>query len=176
MMSIIKKIVIIFSILIITSLSVIADTYVKGYTRSDGTSVKGHYRSSPNGTVTDNYSYYGNTNPHTGKTGSNKYKDDPSSPYYEGGYSGGSSSYIGLKLPNSNIDYTKTLEIIANKNKLIYQIENKLSDRGYWFIDKNSTLDWNSERAIKSEQRKNNIPITGILDMATLEVLGISID
>ena len=74
-MNILKKIIIIFSILIITSLSVIADTYVKGYTKSDGTSVKGHYRSSPNGTVTDNYSYYGNTNPYTGKTGSNKYKN-----------------------------------------------------------------------------------------------------
>ena len=70
-MNFLKKIIIIFSIIVLTSLTVIADTYVKGYTRSDGTVVKGHYRSSPNGTVTDNYSYYGNTNPYTGKTGTN---------------------------------------------------------------------------------------------------------
>ena len=46
-----------------------ADVYVRGYTRSNGTYVQGHYRSSPNSTVTDNYSYCGNVNPHTGKVG-----------------------------------------------------------------------------------------------------------
>lgn len=174
-MNFLKKIIIIFSIIVLTSLTVIADTYVKGYTRSDGTVVKGHYRSSPNGTVTDNYSYYGNTNPYTGKTGTNKYKNDPSSPYYNSGYTGSSSTYSGLKLPK-NDQYLRTLEINANKGRLIKQIETRLSDRGYWFIDKDYTLDWNSERAIKSEQKKNNIPATGILDMATLDILGISID
>ena len=33
------------------------DVYVKGYTRKDGTYVAPHVRSSPNSTVTDNYSY-----------------------------------------------------------------------------------------------------------------------
>ena len=49
-----------------------AQTYVPGYTRSNGTYVKGHYRSSPNSTQRDNYSTYGNTNPYTGKKGSKK--------------------------------------------------------------------------------------------------------
>jgi hypothetical protein len=44
----------------------LADQYVHGYTRSDGTYVQGHYRSSPDGTVTNNYSYEGNVNPYTG--------------------------------------------------------------------------------------------------------------
>ena len=50
-----------------------ADTYVRGYTRSNGTRVQGHYRSSPNSTVTDNWSYSGNTNPYTGERGSRSY-------------------------------------------------------------------------------------------------------
>lgn len=45
------------------------DVYVEGYKRSDGTYVKGHYRSSPNNTINDNYSTEGNINPYTGKEG-----------------------------------------------------------------------------------------------------------
>lgn len=74
------------------------DTYVNGYYRKDGTYVNGHHRSSSNGTVTDNYSFKGNTNPYTGKTGSNYYRKDSSSPYYNGGSSnsfGGSETPLG---------------------------------------------------------------------------------
>jgi len=49
---------------------VFADVYVQGYTKSDGTYVQGHYRSSPNGTTSDNYSTKGNINPYTGEYGS----------------------------------------------------------------------------------------------------------
>ncbi len=90
--------------------SVFADTWVNGYTRSDGSYVQGHYRSSPNSTVRDNYIYKGNSNPYTGETGSNYYCSSPSSEYYQpdystpsislpsidsyqSGYSGGSSLY-----------------------------------------------------------------------------------
>ena len=48
---------------------VFADVYVQGYTKSDGTYVQGHYRSSPNGTTSDNYSTKGNINPYTGEYG-----------------------------------------------------------------------------------------------------------
>ncbi len=47
-----KYFLIIFLLLSTTILS--ADTYVDGYSRSDGTYVEGHYRSSPNDTVYDN--------------------------------------------------------------------------------------------------------------------------
>lgn len=47
----------------------LADTYVNGYFRSDGTYVPGHYRSSPNSTKQDNYSSKGNYNPYTGEKG-----------------------------------------------------------------------------------------------------------
>ena len=62
--------------------------YVEGYFTASGTYVQGYYRSCPNNTVTDNYSYYGNTNPYTGSTGTNRYYQDDSSEYYGGGSSG----------------------------------------------------------------------------------------
>ena len=50
-----------------------ADVWVDGYFRSDGTYVQGHFRSSPDSSVTNNWSYSGNTNPYTGEVGSNSY-------------------------------------------------------------------------------------------------------
>lgn len=58
----------IFAILLLPSI-VVADQYVRGYTRKDGTYVEGHYRSSPNKFKFDNYSSHGNTNPYNGKKG-----------------------------------------------------------------------------------------------------------
>ena len=46
-----------------------ADVYVHGYTRSNGSYVQGHYRSNPDGIRSNNYSYHGNVNPHTGSVG-----------------------------------------------------------------------------------------------------------
>lgn len=64
-----------------------AQIYVPGYTRSDGVNVSPHYRSSPNDTVIDNYSFKGNINPYTGEKGHNYYRNNPSSPYYNPFYS-----------------------------------------------------------------------------------------
>lgn len=47
-----------------------ADVYVDGYHRSDGTYVRGHYRSDPDGVESNNWSHRGNRNPHTGEWGS----------------------------------------------------------------------------------------------------------
>lgn len=47
--------------------------YVKGYTKKDGTVVKGYYRSVPNKDKSDNLSSKGNINPFTGKKGQKKY-------------------------------------------------------------------------------------------------------
>ena len=47
----------------------LADQYVRGYFRRDGTWVQPHYRSSPDGYFWNNYSAYGNVNPYTGKRG-----------------------------------------------------------------------------------------------------------
>ena len=47
----------------------LADEYVNGYVRRDGTYVQPHYRSTPNNTAVDNYGTQGNTNPYTGQAG-----------------------------------------------------------------------------------------------------------
>ena len=44
-------------------------TSVRGYTRSNGTRVESHQRSSADGNFRNNYSTRGNTNPSTGKAG-----------------------------------------------------------------------------------------------------------
>ena len=79
-------------ILLFGSLNVSAFTnscYVNGYYKSNGTYVQGYYRSCPNDTVTDNYSYRGNTNPFTGSVGTNNYNNSTSNIF------GGSSSRYG---------------------------------------------------------------------------------
>jgi len=45
------------------------DVYVRGYWRSDGTYVRPHYRSHPDGNVFNNWSTKGNINPYTGEMG-----------------------------------------------------------------------------------------------------------
>jgi hypothetical protein len=45
------------------------DTYVRGYTRSDGTVVQPYYRTAPDNTINNNYSTYPNVNPYTGREG-----------------------------------------------------------------------------------------------------------
>lgn len=52
------------------------DTYVHGYTKTDGTFVKPHYRTHQNDTTADNYSTQGNVNPYTGASGTKPYKPD----------------------------------------------------------------------------------------------------
>lgn len=43
--------------------------YVRGYTRKNGTKVKGYYRTKRDKTITNNFSYYKNVNPYTGQRG-----------------------------------------------------------------------------------------------------------
>ena len=68
-----KKLVIFLIAMVVMSAVALADTYVNGYFRSNGTYVAPHYRSSPNSTTRDNWSTYGNTNPYTGKSGTKRY-------------------------------------------------------------------------------------------------------
>src|SRR4051794_14410817 len=63
-----------------------AQTYVHGYTKSNGTYVAPHYRSSPDNSLYNNYSTRGNVNPYTGKVGT---KD----PYSSYGSNGSNGSY-----------------------------------------------------------------------------------
>jgi len=73
----------------------LADQNVSGYYRSNGTYVQPYVRSSPDNTVTNNYSYQGNTNPYTGQTGTNPYTHDLTSPNYTGPNSQGQVGHSG---------------------------------------------------------------------------------
>ena len=77
-------------LLMALSITALADTYVKGYTKQNGTYVEPHYRSSPNSTTLDNYSTKGNTNPYTGQPG---YKSPEP------------SNYNQYQLPSNNYNY-----------------------------------------------------------------------
>ena len=54
---------------LLLSTSAIADTYVNGYVKRDGTYVQPHYRSDSNQYRYDNYSSHGNSNPYTSQQG-----------------------------------------------------------------------------------------------------------
>lgn len=79
-----------------------SSTYVNGYTKSNGTYVQGHYRSSQNSTNHDNYSTVGNSNPFTGTSGS-RAKDFSTGAYnYGSGHTIRTGSRGGQYYINSN--------------------------------------------------------------------------
>lgn len=65
--------------------------YQSGYTRSDGTYVQGHYKTSSNGSNHDNYSTKGNVNAYTGSAGT-RARDYS---YSANNYGGGNTIYTG---------------------------------------------------------------------------------
>lgn len=51
------------------------DVWVNGYTRRDGTYVRSHFRSAPDGDPANNWSTYPNVNPYTGRVGTKRSSD-----------------------------------------------------------------------------------------------------
>ena len=83
--------ILIASVALVTSAPVLADEFVNGYVRRDGTYVQPHMRSSPDGNPFNNYSTRGNVNPYTGVPGTH----NP----YGSGYGTPSPSY-GVPSPS----------------------------------------------------------------------------
>lgn len=81
-----KKLLFIIAFLFATANS-FSQVSVRGYYRSNGTYVQPYQRTVPNSTRNDNYSTVGNTNPYTGKAGTQP----------RDGYSGTSSTYTALR-------------------------------------------------------------------------------
>lgn len=75
-----KKLIITLCLFVAGS-AALADTYVNGYYRSNGTYVKPHYRTYSDGYTYNNYSYRGNYNPHTGNYGTKSYSNSYGSSY-----------------------------------------------------------------------------------------------
>lgn len=95
------------SITILTVLAIVctialpadAAVRVRGYYRSNGTYVKPHYRSNPDGNFYNNWSTYPNSNPYTGVRGTRR------TPSYSSGYSWRTPSY---STPNYSSGYSWT--------------------------------------------------------------------
>lgn len=80
--------------------AVSAQVHVGDYTKSDGTYVAPHYRSSPDNSTINNYSSRGNVNPYTGRLGTKN-------PYGVMGSSGQSSYSSPYAQPVRNGSTTK---------------------------------------------------------------------
>ena len=61
----------------------LADTFVNGHFRRDGTYIESHYRSNPDGNFSNNWSTQGNVNPYTGQSGTQQYPSQ-AFPNYQG--------------------------------------------------------------------------------------------
>lgn len=70
-----KKVMLVLGFVLISGSTTAVADHVNGYTKKDGTYVQPYERSHANSTQKDNYSYDGNTNPYTGKTGHNREYD-----------------------------------------------------------------------------------------------------
>ena len=87
------------AIFISASSAALADEYVNGYTRRDGTYVQPHMRSSPDGNPLNNWSTRGNVNPYTGDVGTR----NPSGS--RNGYGSPSPSFGSPAFPSYNNPY-----------------------------------------------------------------------
>ena len=86
-----------------------SQVYVEGYYRKNGTYVQPHYRSSPDKSPYNNYSYPGNINPYTGKEAT-----------------GNPETYLKRYKNRSNKNYDLLTESEFN-NGLIYNKRNNTS-------------------------------------------------
>jgi hypothetical protein len=126
-MKLMKKLIL-FVILIFSTNKIEAQVKVNGYYRKNGTYVEPYYRSSPDKSPYNNYSYPGNINPYTGKvaTGdSDKYLEKYNSTRSSGFY----PSYIESNRIEGNTVYTIDLGYQLNTyaplgGYLIFNINN----------------------------------------------------
>ena len=111
------RIVILLSLVVsITCTNLMADVWVQGYTRRDGTRVRGHYRSDPDGNFWNNWSTVGNTNPYTGKPG---WKRSPSQGF------GGFNSIAGFVHRAQVIAHQQQRVACAKRAAAIYGVSSK---------------------------------------------------
>ncbi len=100
-----KRVVLIVSLMVAFANLSLGQVRVNGYYKKDGTYVEPHYRSNPNKSPYDNYSYPGNTNPYTGETAKGN-----ESTYLDNYYNKSNGSII-------NSTYTLKDRIVVNDEK-----------------------------------------------------------
>jgi hypothetical protein len=77
-----KKLVIFLLATLALSNVALADEYINGYYREDGTYVQPHYQTAPDNNLYNNYSTQGNLNPYTGQAGTVNPNQLNTAPYY----------------------------------------------------------------------------------------------
>jgi len=155
-----KKIfAIIATLALFATLCYAGDVSVKGYYRKDGTYVAPYHRSSPDTTVRNNYDYKGNTNPYTGETGDNYYRNNPTSEYYGTSSSRQTSNYnydtdSDNRSSSSNYNTGYSLPVVSpslygntrtNDNSPVYSGGRNTNQYGYGSSDSSSSEDSDSE-------------------------------
>jgi len=70
-----KRLLVSLALLVMAS-TVMGDVYVRGYYRQDGTYVRSHYRSDPDGDFYNNWNTYPNVNPYTREIGTKRTPPD----------------------------------------------------------------------------------------------------
>jgi len=174
-----------------------ADVSVRGYYRKDGTYVRPHMRSDPDGNFNNNWSTKGNINPYTGEEGtktspsdSGSYDSSYDSNYdsSDDSYNDSDSSYSGDTYYNDDTDYNEgsssgqeygengyiyNTDSVDNEDAMaamdtIYKYFDKLNEKGY----KDAYNLWSSKWKKKHSYKKFKKGYKGV----THEVTTISID
>ncbi len=110
-------------------------TYIKGYTRKDGTYVQGHYRTVRNSTNRDNFSTKGNYNPYTGQAGWVQPDNKPNPTYSYP--SSNTSSYGSTSSRSNTAKYAGTTNSLGQKvitytnGKEVFQLCNGCNNISY---------------------------------------------
>ena len=110
---------------------------VRGYYRKDGTYVRPHYRSNPDGNLLNNWSTTGNINPYTGNRGTIRNRHSSSTSTRFQSYSSSSSGFNSntLKINSvSNSKYASNSYVSPDQKRRI-KLANELKELGH-------TVDW----------------------------------
>jgi hypothetical protein len=174
-----------------------ADVSVRGYYRKDGTYVRPHMRSDPDGNFNNNWSTKGNINPYTGEEGtktspsdSGSYDSSYDSNYdsSDDSYNDSDSSYSDDTYYNDDTDYNEgsssgqeygengyiyNTDSVDNEDTMaamgtVYKYFDKLNEKGY----KDAYNLWSSKWKKKHSYKKFKKGYKGV----THEVTTISID
>ncbi len=137
---------------------------VRGYYRKDGTYVRPHYRSRPDGNIYNNWSTKGNYNPYTGKKGTKIPYGLPSRNYFKStpSYSLGNgrektkTEFSNALTEQKNRNYSKAEKLwirFLEKHPNSYQARNNL---GQAYYNQNKLLDSIRELAIAYKLKPSN--------------------
>jgi hypothetical protein len=196
-MSSIKRIILVLAVVVLgIPFTADAQVWVNGYYRDDGTYVKGHYRSSPDGNPYNNYSFPGNYNPNTGEVTSgsveaylrNYYEDsdgESGGPVWVEGYYRDNGTYVEghwRTAPDGDPTNNYSYPIIYNSNTGKTTVASSSRDSFYILTVQRAleVLGYNpgpidglwgpkTRSAIRSFQRIQNLEVDGIPGEKTLQ-------